>query len=201
MAALADDIAYHGHDLDDGVKSGLLSLDDLVDVPLVGQALAEARALAADLPKTDTRTHQRIRHEMVRRVIHALVTDVLVCTRARLADLAPRSVEDIRAANAPVVAFGPAMDEANKGIRKFLFAKLYRHWRVNRMTHKARHVTGELFSTLTESPNLLPAEWQQRLGDKDKAAVHRTVADYVASMTDRYAMEEHRRLTDLAVAG
>lgn len=201
VAALADDIAYHGHDLDDGVKSGLLSLDDLVDVPLVGQALAEARALAADLPKTDTRTHQRIRHEMVRRVIHALVTDVLVCTRARLADLAPRSVEDIRAANAPVVAFGPAMDEANKGIRKFLFAKLYRHWRVNRMTHKARHVTGELFSTLTESPNLLPAEWQQRLGDKDKAAVHRTVADYVASMTDRYAMEEHRRLTDLAVAG
>ncbi|WP_338332296.1 deoxyguanosinetriphosphate triphosphohydrolase [Acetobacter sp. LMG 32666] len=201
VAALADDIAYHGHDLDDGVKSGLLALDDLVDVPLVGQALAEARALAADLPTSDTRTHQRIRHEMVRRVIHALVTDVLVCTRARLADLAPRSVEDIRAANAPVVAFGPAMEEANKGIRKFLFARLYRHWRVNRMTHKARHVTGELFRTLTESPNLLPAEWQQRLGDKDKAAVHRTVADYVASMTDRYAMEEHRRLTDLSVAG
>ena len=201
VAALADDIAYHGHDLDDGVKSGLLALDDLVDVPLVGQALAEARTLAADLPRSDTRTLQRIRHEMVRRVIHALVSDVLVCTRARLADLAPRSVEDIRAANAPVVAFGAAMEEANKGIRKFLFARLYRHWKVNRMTHKARRVTGELFTTLTESPNLLPAEWQQRMGGEDKAAVHRTVADYVASMTDRYAMEEHRRLTDLSVAG
>ncbi len=201
VAALADDIAYHGHDLDDGVKSGLLTLDDLVDVPLVGQALAEARALAADLPVSDTRTNQRIRHEMVRRVIHALVSDVLVCTRARLADLAPRSVEDIRAANAPVVAFGPAMEEANKGIRKFLFARLYRHWRVNRMTHKARRVTGELFTTLTESPGLLPAEWQQRAGGKEEGAVHRTVADYVASMTDRYAMEEHRRLTDLSVAG
>nr|WP_279183858.1 deoxyguanosinetriphosphate triphosphohydrolase [Acetobacter syzygii] len=201
VAALADDIAYHGHDLDDGVKSGLLALDDLVDVPLVGKALADARALAVDLPQSDPRTHQRIRHEMVRRVIHALVTDVLVCTRARLADLAPRSVEDIRAAQAPVVAFGEAMEEANKGIRKFLFAKLYRHWRVNRMTHKARRVTAELFATLTESPNLLPAEWQPREGGKDEGAIYRTVADYVASMTDRYAMEEHRRLTDLSVAG
>lgn len=201
VAALADDIAYHGHDLDDGVKAGLLSLDDLQDVPLVGGALAEARALAVDMPASDPRTLRRIRHEMVRRVIHALVSDVLRCTRQRLADLAPRSVEDIRAASAPVVAFSESMHEANKGIRKFLFARLYRHWKVNRMTHKARHVTGELFTILTESPTLLPADWQRAIPQGDEAGLHRTVADYVASMTDRYAMQEHRRLTDLSVAG
>ena len=118
VAALADDIAYHGHDLDDGVKSGLLSLDDLVDVPLVGDALRDARKLAEDLPKDTPHIKQRIRHEMVRRVIHALTTDVLVCTRKRLADLAPQSVEEIRAASEPVVAFSPEMAEANKSIRK-----------------------------------------------------------------------------------
>ncbi|MGF1277167.1 deoxyguanosinetriphosphate triphosphohydrolase [Acetobacter pasteurianus] len=201
VAALADDIAYHGHDLDDGVKSGLLSLDDLVDVPVVGEELFEVRKAAADLPSQDKRTLQRIRHEMVRRVIHKLVTDVLICTRERLQDLAPRNVEDIRAASGPVVAFHEPMAQANKGIRKFLFAHLYRHWRVNRMTHKARHVTAELFDTLTESPSLLPAEWQREAEGKDATGLRRVVADYVASMTDRYAMQEHRRLTDLSVAG
>ena len=201
VAALADDIAYHGHDLDDGVKSGLLSLAELDDVPLVGQALAQARALASDLPASDPRTLQRIRHEMVRRVINVLMTDVMACTRQRLRDLAPRSVEDIRAAPAPVVAFSESMAEANKGIRKFLFARLYRHWRVNRMTYKARRVTVELFTVLTESPALLPAEWQQQIPPGDDVAMRRIVADYVASMTDRYAMQEHRRLTDISVAG
>ena len=137
----------------------------------------------------------------MRRVSNALGSDVRECSGERRADRAARSVEESRAANAPVGAWGEGREEANKGIRKFLFAKLYRHWKVNRMTHKARRVTGELFTTLTESPGLLPAEWQQRMGGEDKAAVHRTVADYVASMTDRYAMEEHRRLTDLSVAG
>lgn len=201
VAALADDIAYHGHDLDDGVKSGLLSLDDLVDVPLVGDALRDARKLAEDLPKDTPHIKQRIRHEMVRRVIHALTTDVLVCTRKRLADLAPQSVEEIRAASEPVVAFSPEMAEANKSIRKFLFAKLYRHWRVNRMTYKAKHVTSELFTILVESPKLLPDGWREPALAGDEAGLRRTVADYVASMTDRYAMEEHRRLTDLSIAG
>ncbi|MCG0995078.1 deoxyguanosinetriphosphate triphosphohydrolase [Acetobacter indonesiensis] len=201
VAALADDIAYHGHDLDDGVKSGLVTLDDLKDVPLVGDALRQAQALAANLPDDMPQKKQRIRHEMVRRVIHALATDVLVCTRQNLQDLAPQSVEDIRAASAPVVAFSPAMAEANKGIRKFLFAKLYRHWRVNRMTHKAKHVTAELFTILVESPKLLPDRWREVALAGNDATIRRTVADYVASMTDRYAMEEHRRLTDLSVPG
>ncbi|GAN60368.1 deoxyguanosinetriphosphate triphosphohydrolase [Acetobacter cibinongensis] len=200
VAALADDIAYHGHDLDDGVKSGLLSLDDLVDVPLVGEVLADVRTLAAQYTDTPRKT-QRVRHEIVRRVIHALATDVLITTRQNLQDLAPRTVEDVRAASAPVVAFSPGMAAANKGIRKFLFAKLYRHWRVNRMTYKAQRVTAELFTILAESPKLLPDRWQEAALAGDDATRHRAVADYVASMTDRFAMEEHRRLTDLSIAG
>lgn len=200
VAALADDIAYHGHDLDDGVKSGLLSLDDLVDVPLVGEVLADVRTLAAQYTDTPRKT-QRVRHEIVRRVIHALATDVLITTRQNLQDLAPKTVEDVRAASAPVVAFSPGMAAANKGIRKFLFAKLYRHWRVNRMTYKAQRVTAELFTILAESPKLLPDRWQEAAFAGDDATRHRAVADYVASMTDRFAMEEHRRLTDLSIAG
>lgn len=200
VAALADDIAYHGHDLDDGVKSGLLSLDDLVDVPLVGEVLADVRTLAAQYTDTPRKT-QRVRHEIVRRVIHALATDVLITTRQNLQDLAPKTVEDVRAASAPVVAVSPGMAAANKGIRKFLFAKLYRHWRVNRMTYKAQRVTAELFTILAESPKLLPDRWQEAAFAGDDATRHRAVADYVASMTDRFAMEEHRRLTDLSIAG
>ena len=201
VAALADDIAYHGHDLDDGVKSGLLSLDDLVDVPLVGEALATARKLAAGLPASDPRTARRIRHEMVRPVIPRLVTDAPSCPRAALACLAPGVAGGIRAASRPGGGRAQCLNVANKGIRKFLFARLYRHWKVNRMTHKARHLTRELFTILTDSPTLLPADRQREIPDGDVQALRRVVADYVASMTDRYAMQEHRRLTDLSVPG
>ena len=138
---------------------------------------------------------------MVRRIINELVTDALACTRERLADLAPRDVADIRAASGPVVALGEHMSRANKGIRKFLFPQLYKHWKVNRMTHKARHLTRELFTILTESPTVLPADRQREIPDGDAIALRRVVADYVASMTDRYAMQEYRRLTDLSVPG
>ncbi|GBQ25379.1 deoxyguanosinetriphosphate triphosphohydrolase [Acetobacter estunensis NRIC 0472] len=204
LAALADDIAYHGHDLDDGIKSGLLSLDDLVDVPVAGEALREARALAATL--TDTATpvalEQRIRHETVRRLIHRLVSDVLRQTALNLTTLAPQSADDVRHADRPVVTFSPAMHEANQGIRTFLFARLYRHWKVNRMSHKAKRVVTELFDTLGASPGLLPDGWnEQSRAAPDETARRRVVADYLASMTDRFAMEEHRRLTDLSVPG
>ena len=205
LAALADDIAYHGHDLDDGIKSGLLSLDDLVDVPVVGDALREARALTATLSEGTSRPtalDQRIRHEMVRRIIHALVSDVLKQTGKNLAALDPSSTDDVRRAKGPVVGFSPAMAEANAGIRRFLFANLYRHWRVKRMTHKAKHVVAELFDTLGSSPGLLPDGWREQASEApDDAGKRRVVADYLASMTDRFAMEEHRRLTDLSVPG
>lgn len=219
LAALADDIAYHGHDLDDGVRSGLLSLDDLADVPIVGEALAEARrrvdatppgreivfgvAGMGDAPQLRRARaidrDQRLRHETVRRVINVLASDVLEQTQLNLARLEPRSADDVRRADRSMVAFSPKIADANAAIREFLFARLYRHWKVNRMTHKARRVTKELFATLSESPALLPDEWRALAG-ADKTAQMRVVADYLASMTDRFAMEEHRRLTDLSVA-
>ncbi|MCH4091716.1 dGTP triphosphohydrolase [Acetobacter sp.] len=223
LAALADDIAYHGHDLDDGIKSGLLTLDDLVDVPVVSDALREARRIASSLPPrpvtafgAGSRTgdapttssafiatqDQRLRHEMVRRIVHALVSDVLTQTEKNLIALTPQSANDIRHAAGPVVGFSPAMGEANAQIRSFLFANLYRHWKVKRMTHKAKHVVAELFDTLGSSPGLLPDGWREQAAiAPDEAGHRRVVADYLASMTDRFAMEEHRRLTDLSVPG
>ncbi|NHN84987.1 dNTP triphosphohydrolase [Acetobacter musti] len=222
LAALADDIAYHGHDLDDGVKSGLLALDDLAHVPIVGNALKEARSLARHMPPRSAPHYgagetgeppaegsvaipameQRLRHETVRRVINVLATDVLTQTKRNLGKLDPRSADDVRHADRQMVAFSPKIADANAAIREFLFAKLYRHWKVNRMTHKAKHVVAELFATLGSSPGLLPDGWrEQALAAADEAERRRVVADYLASMTDRFAMEEHRRLTDLSVPG
>jgi len=195
VAALADDIAYHSHDLDDGWRANLFSTTDLAHLPVVGEALAEARLASLDVPPP------RRRHETIRRVIHALVTDLVAETRRRIADLGPRDADAIRAAKAPVVAFSPPMAEANRAIKDFLFARMYRQWRVNRMTAKARRLTGEVFSLLHADTALLPDDWRGRAGEPGTARAATTVADYVGGMTDRFARDEHRRLTDLSVPG
>ena len=196
VAALADDVAYHSHDLDDGWRAGIISPDDLEALPLVGEALAAARALRENLPAA------RLRHETIRRVIDALVTDLVTETRRRVAALEPESAEAVRRASRPVVAFGPATAEANARIKSFLFARLYRHWRVNRMTAKARRLTSGLFSLLHAEPSLLPDGWRERAGDTPGSArAAATVCDYVAGMTDRFARQEHVRLTDVGVSG
>jgi dGTPase len=195
VAALADDIAYHSHDLDDGWRAALLSPSDLAHLPVVGEALAEARVASLDVPP------KRLRHETIRRVIHSLITDLVAETRRRIAALAPKDGDAIRGAKAPVVAFSAPMAEANRAIKEFLFARMYRHWRVNRMTAKARRLTGELFSLLHADTSLLPDDWRGRAGEPGTARAAMTVADYVGGMTDRFARDEHRRLTDLSVPG
>ena len=195
VASLADDIAYHSHDIDDGWRAGLLGPDDLSGLPLVAEALAAARVLGAD-------GEARLRHETIRRLIHRLITDLVAESRRRIEALAPRDADAIRAASGPVVAFGAAAAEANAVIKAFLFARLYRHWRVNRMTAKARRLTGEIFSLLHENPSLLRDDWRARAGDAPgtmRAAA--AVTDYIAGMTDRFARQEHRRLTDIDVSG
>ena len=174
----------------------MLAPADLAHLPLVGPALAEARRASLDVPPS------RLRHETVRRVIDAMVTDVLAETERRVAELAPRDALAVRHAKRPVVAFGPAMAEANRAIKEFLFARLYRHWRVNRMTAKARRLTRELFALLHADPALLPDDWRGRAGDvpgSGRAAM--AVCDYIAGMTDRFARQEYVRLTDLGVSG
>ncbi len=190
VAALADDIAYHSHDLDDGLRAKLFEVGDIAHLPVVRDALAAARVASLDVPPP------RLRHETIRRVIDAFASDLINETRRRLDALAPGDADAIRGAAAPVVAFSPRMAEANRAIKEFLYAHMYRHWRVNRMTSKARRVTAELFTLLHDDPSLLPDGWRVIAGEGDPARASLTVTDYIAGMTDRFALQEHRRLTD-----
>ncbi len=195
VAAAADDIAYHSHDLDDGMRAGLFGPEEIGHLPLVGEALRQARLSGLDVPPP------RLRHETIRRVINQLAGDLATESRRRLAKLDPADARAVRRSRQPVVAFSPPMEEANNAIKEFLRARMYRHWRVNRMTAKARRMTEHLFALLVEDTATLPDEWRGRAGEADPKRAALTVCDYVAGMTDRFAVEEYRKLTDLSVPG
>ncbi len=195
VAALADDIAYHSHDLDDGLRAGLFDVADIAHLPVVGAALTEARFASLDMPPS------RLRHETIRRMIDGFVTDLLAESRRRLTVLDPATPDAIRRARKPVIAFSDAMAEKNAAVKDFLHARMYRHWRVMRMTAKATRMTGELFALLSATPALLPDGWRTRAGEGDTGRIAQTVGDYIAGMTDRFAIDEHRRLPDLSVLG
>ncbi len=196
VAALSDDIAYHSHDLDDGLRARIFDFGDIAHLPVVGPALEQARRASLDMPPT------RLRHETNRRVINALINDVVAETRRRIDALAPETADAIRHAKAAVVAFSPPMAEANGIIKEFLYARMYHHWRQNRMHYKARKVVGELFAVLHGEPGLLPDDWRGRAGEGVRTPrMASVVCDYIAGMTDRFAMDEHLRLTDISVSG
>ena len=190
VAALSDDIAYHSHDLDDGIRAGLLALEDARHLPVIGPALARARVASLDVPL------ERLRHETIRRVINELVTDLVEETKRRLTKLDPQDAQAVRRAKTPTVALSPAMAEANRAIKEFLFARMYRHWRVKRMTTKSRRVTEEIFTLLHQDTSLLPDGWRVMAGEGHQARAAIVVSDYIAGMTDRFALEEHSRLFD-----
>ena len=193
VAALADDIAYNSHDLDDGFRAGLFGFDDIREVPLVGDAVAEVEAQHPNLDDG------RKIHETVRRIINWLVRDLLTETRRRLADAAPQSVEEVRSLGRPVVAFSETMAAQDRTLKAFLRERMYRHYLVNRMTSKARRVVADLFDLFLDEPGLLPDEWQSRIDDAGAERAGRTarvIADYIAGMTDRFALDEHHKLFD-----
>ena len=190
VAAMSDDVAYHSHDLDDGMRAGLFGPDDIAHLPVVGQALARARVASLDVPPP------RLRHETIRRVINAFATDLVEETTRRLEKAAPADADAVRRAKKPMVAFSPAMAEANHAVKEFLHARMYRHWRVNRMTAKARRVTETLFQLLHDDTSLLPDGWRSLAGEGDQARAALIVTDYIAGMTDRFALEEWQRLAD-----
>ena len=191
VAALSDDIAYNNHDLDDGLRAGLFSFDDLRDLPIVGAII---RAVEDRYPKLSGR---RRAHETIRRMIASMIDDLVAETGRRLAVLAPQSVNDIRSASMPMVAFSADLASGGAVLRAFLFERMYRHYRVNRETSKARRVIRDLFDLFIQEPYCLPTEWRELAQAGDRAGRARIVTDYIAGMTDRYAVVEHQRLFDL----
>lgn len=180
---LADEIAYNNHDIDDGLRSGLLSIDDLMSVELFSRHIAEARA---DYPGLGER---RLIHETVRRMIGAQVADLLAESEKQIQNAGVATLDEVRQAPG-LVSFTPAMKAENAELKRFLLANLYRHPRVAAMTKRASQIVRELFAGFMAKPGSLPEQYQ-RLTDADKA---RTIADYIAGMTDRYAIREHARL-------
>ncbi len=195
IAAIADDIAYNTHDIDDGFRSGFLSLQDVRSLPLFGEALE-----AIDKEHHGT-TAELLMHAAVRHVIGRMVDDVLLTTRETLSDMRPSSAAALRASHMSFVRFSHDVQDAEKRLRAFLMQKLYRADRVNRMTSKARRVVRELFAFFMQEPNCLPAPWYASLqadaGETNAKA--RLIADYIAGMTDRYALREYQRLFSVEV--
>lgn len=191
VAALSDDVAYVNHDLLDGLQAGLFEIDDILTLPVIGECFA---AVDRQWPGLDIK---RRRHEALRRVFGTMVEDVLASSRARLAEHRPEALADVQALARPVVAFSEQMALDIAAIKSFLFARMYRHHRVKRMRGKAVRVINELFTMLMEDPGLLPEHWCAEVSTAGTEALRaRMIADYIAGMTDRYALEEHRVLTD-----
>lgn len=183
LANLADEVAYNNHDVDDGLRSGLITLDQLLTVPIVAQHYQTVRKQWPDIPD------KRAVAETIRQMINTLIMDVTQTTLQRLKRAAPASADEVRSCG-PMVAFSDEMRAKADELKRFLFKELYRHYRVARMTAKARTVVRQLFEAFLEEPGLLPPDY--RCDDRVRQA--RAIADYIAGMTDRYAMLEHRRL-------
>jgi dGTPase len=189
-AAIADDIAYDAHDIDDGLRSGLLELDMLGEVELSGSILRQVRGL---YPKLDP---VRTGHELMRRQITLMVEDVIRAANADLAEIRPESVEDVHRAGRAIVAFSPSMRSAEKELKTFLYANLYRNPAVLGVREGADRIVRDLFDAYFTDPGLMPEGWRDLLGKAELRVKARHVADFLAGMTDNYAIKEHRRLFD-----
>lgn len=189
-AAIADDIAYDAHDIDDGLRAGLFVLEDLANVPLLGDILREIRVGHAQLDPV------RSAHELVRRVITRLIEDAVTESTRRLLASGAASVDDIRLAAAPVVAFSAEMAAAEQGIKDFLYPRMYRHARVMRVMTAAQGVVRDLFRHYLAHPADMPEEWQDDMRQTDERGRIRHTGDFIAGMTDRYALAEHARFFD-----
>jgi dGTPase len=194
IAALSDDIAYVNHDIDDGLRAGLFSTGDLADAPLVG---AFVKAIIAERGELEI---GRLIGEIVRRLMSTFVRDVLDETRGRLTSASPRSTADVRGQGQALATFSDSMAASLASLKAFLFARMYRHPRVMAPMNTAKGLVADLFGALSGDPRLLPADWQALCGEAGDSTTARVVRDYIAGMTDRFALEEHARIFHTQIA-
>ncbi len=187
-AAIADDIAYNNHDVDDGLRAGLFSFEEARALPLVGDALCQAEARYPEAPAGI------LIAEAVSDLIGSMVTDVLAETKARLETISPQDTNAVRNAGEALCGFSPKMEADLQGLRTFLHENMYRHFKVNRARSQAKRIVKSLFNLFFSEPETLPPEWRAQYEGADEAQLARVVCDYIAGMTDRYAIREHRRL-------
>ncbi|NRA30639.1 MAG: deoxyguanosinetriphosphate triphosphohydrolase [Parvularculaceae bacterium] len=192
LAALADDIAYNNHDADDGLRAGLFSFDDACEVPLLGPALRDSLAAWPDEPREVQIA------EAVSGLIGKMVADVLAETGRRLEASDPQHADEIRLADRATASFSDEMTEQLTVLRKFLFSQMYRHHKVNAVRSQAKRIVRDLFLLYKEEPEVLPPAWFARQEGESMEKRMRVICDYIAGMTDRYAIHEHKRLFDLS---
>jgi dGTPase len=185
VAAVSDDIAYDNHDIDDGIRAGLLTLDQLLDVPMIARGWAGVRARFADVAP------ERLTGELVRTQIGLMVNDVIEESRGRLAKAGVGSIADVRAAGRQLCGFSTAMAEDERVLKRFMYANLYHHPRQLAAAGVAHQVVAELFAAYAADPTRLPDEWRERLPEGEPAR-SRHIADFIAGMTDRYAVRAYQ---------
>ena len=183
VANLADEVAYNNHDVDDGLRSGLITLEQLSDVSVFARHMDHVKSLYPTI------MGRRLIHETIRRMIGTLVNDLIEQSKKNISAAAPRNIDDIRSAPM-LISFSPEIRQEQQELKHFLRTHLYQHYQVARMTTKSQRIIRELFNAFAETPRLLPPQYQNN-ARQDKP---RTIADYIAGMTDRYAIREHRRL-------
>jgi dGTPase len=191
VAAVSDDIAYNAHDVDDGLRAKLFNIIDLGDIPLAGQALGEVLTAYPDLDSN------RVIHETVRRLISAMVADVLAEGHKNISKSHVKSSDAVRELGRPLVQFSAQMRENNKVLQGFLTQKMYRHARVLEIMERAQRVIRDLFHAYMNDEKLLPSDWREDHPISDQSRYARQVCDFIAGMTDRYALDQHKRLFDL----
>ena len=192
VASLSDDIAYFSHDIEDGIRAGFFNVEDIINEFTILKTFMKKNHNIKY--KKETR---RIVNEIKRFIISKMIDDLILETKKNITLLNPSSADDVREMKKPLVIFSEEMNSNIKEIRSFLMNKMYRNWKINIMTNKAKNIVSDLFKLYNAEPNLLPLEWNVGLKKTNNKTKARVISDYIAGMTDRYAIREHQKLFDI----